>query len=54
MIATNLSESGISIQTREMVKMEEEKPLSNKEEGKEQNENSLLHYEYEKDDDGLD
>jgi len=42
------------IQTREMVKMEEEKPLTNKEETKEKNENSLLNYEYDEDDDGVD
>ena len=53
-IATDLSESGISIQTREMVKMEEKKPLANKEEKKEKEENSLLNYEYDEDDDGVD
>ena len=42
------------IQTREMVKVEEEKPLSNKEEKKEKEENSLLNYEYDEDDDGFD
>ena len=42
------------IQTREMVKMEEEKPLINKEEKKEKKENSLLNYEYDEDDDGVD
>ena len=42
------------IQTREMVKMEEEKPLSNKEETTEKEENSLLNYEYDEDDDGVD
>ena len=42
------------IQTREMVKMEEEKPLTNKEEKKEKDENSLLNYEYDEDDDGVD
>jgi len=35
-----------------MVKMEEEKPLANKEERKEKEENSLLNYEYDEDDDG--
>lgn len=34
--------------------MEEEKPLSNYEEKKEKEEKSLLHYEYDKDDDGVD
>ena len=53
-IATDLSESGISIQTREMVKMEEEMPLTNKEEKKEKDENSLLNYEYDENDDGVD
>ena len=47
-------ESGISIQTRGMVRMEEEKPLSNQEEKKEKDENSLLNYEYDEDDDGVD
>ena len=42
------------IQTREMVKMEEEKPLINKEEKKGKEENSLLNYEYDEDDDGVD
>ena len=37
-----------------MVKMEEEKPLTNKEERKEKEENSLLNYEYDEDDDGVD
>ena len=37
-----------------MVKMEEEKPLTNKEEKKETDENSLLNYEYDEDDDGVD
>jgi len=37
-----------------MVKMEEEKPLSNKEETKEKKENSLLNYEYDEDNDGVD
>lgn len=48
------SESEISIQTKEMMKMEEEKPHTNKDgqEGKE--ENSLLNYEYEEGDDGAD
>ena len=34
-----------------MLKMEEEKPLINKEEQKEKDENSLLNYEYDEDDD---
>ena len=34
-----------------MVKIEEEKPLTNKEETKEKGENSLLSYEYDADDD---
>ena len=42
------------IQTREMVKMEEEKPLTNKDKTKEKEENSLLNYEYDEDDDGVD
>ena len=37
-----------------MVKIEEEKPLTNKEERKEKEENSLLNYEYDEDDDGVD
>ena len=37
-----------------MVKMEEKKPLANKEEKKEKEENSLLNYEYDEDDDGVD
>ena len=53
-IATDLSESGISIQTRGMVKMEEEKPLTKKEDKKEKDENSLLDYECDEDDDGVD
>ncbi len=53
-IATDLSKSEIPIQTREMVKMEEDKPLINKEEMKEKDENSLLNYEYDEDDDGVD
>ncbi len=53
-IATDLSKSEIPIQTREMVKMEEDKPLINKEEKKEKDENSLLNYEYDEDDDGVD
>ena len=36
-----------------MVKMEEEMPLTNKEENKEKDENSLLNYEYDEDDDGV-
>ena len=54
MIANDLSESLISIQTRVMVKMEAEKPRINKEETKEKNENSLLNYECDEDDDGVD
>ena len=34
--------------------MEEEKPLTNKEEKKEKGENSLLNYEYDENDDGVD
>ena len=37
-----------------MVKMEEEKPLTNKDETKEKEENSLLNYEYDEDDDSVD
>ena len=37
-----------------MVKMEEEKPLTNKEDHKEKNEDSLLNYEYDEEDDGVD
>ena len=37
-----------------MVKMEEETPLTNQEETKEKEENSLLNYEYDEDDDGGD
>ena len=37
-----------------MMKMKEEKPLTNKEEKKEKDENSLLNYEYDEDDDGVD
>ena len=37
-----------------MVKMEEENPLTNKEETTEKDENSLLNYEYDEDDDGVD
>jgi len=37
-----------------MAKMEEEKPLTNKDETKEKEENSLLNYEYDEDDDGVD
>ncbi len=37
-----------------MVKMEEEMPLANQEENKEKVENSLLNYEYDEDDDGVD
>ncbi len=37
-----------------MVRMEEETPLANKEEKKEKGENSLLNYEYDEDDDGVD
>ncbi len=54
MITTDLSESGISIQTREMMKMDEEKPLRAKKDRKEKKENSLLNYEYDEDDDGID
>ncbi len=54
MIASVLIESGIAIQTREMVKMEEEKPLIIKEESKEKDENSLVNYECYEDDDGVD
>ena len=35
-------------------KMEEAKPLTNKEEGKEKDENSLLNCECDEDDDGVD
>ena len=42
------------IQTREMAEMEEEQPLTNKEETKEKEEHSLLNYEYDEDDDGVD
>ena len=34
--------------------LKEEKPLTNKEEKKEKDENSLLNYEYDEDDDGVD
>lgn len=34
--------------------MEEGKPLSNKEDSKEKDEDSLLNYEYDEDDDGVD
>ena len=34
--------------------MEEEMPLTNTEEKKEKDENSLLNYEYDEDDDGVD
>ena len=34
--------------------MEEEMPLTNKEEKEEKEENSLLNYEYDEDDDGVD
>ena len=37
-----------------MAEMEEEKPLTHKEETKEKEENSLLNYEYDEDDDGVD
>ena len=37
-----------------MVKMEEEKPPTNQEETKAKEENSLLNYEYDEDDDGVD
>ena len=37
-----------------MVKMEEEMHLTNHEETKEKKENSLLNYEYDEDDDGVD
>ena len=36
-----------------MAEMKEEKPLTNKEERKEKEENSLLNYEYDEDDDGV-
>ena len=42
------------IQTREMVRIEEESSLANKEEATEKEENSLLNYEYDEDDDGVD
>ena len=42
------------IQTWEMIKKEEEKPLTNKEDRKEKNENSLLNYECDENDDGAD
>ena len=55
---TDLSKSEISItkfiQTWTMVKREEDKPLTNKENSKEKNKGSLLNYEYEEDDDGVD
>ena len=38
----------------EWVKMEEEMPLANQEEKKEKDENSLLNYECDEDDDGVD
>ena len=37
-----------------MVKMEEETPLRDKEDSEEKEENSLLNYEYDEDDDGVD
>ena len=37
-----------------MVNIEQEKPLTNKEKTKEKDENSLLNYEYDEDDDGVD
>ena len=37
-----------------MVKMEGEKTLNNEEDRKEKDENSLLNYEYDEDDDGVD
>ena len=37
-----------------MIKKEEEKPFTNQEDSKEKNENSLLHYEYDENDDGAD
>ena len=37
-----------------MVKMEEEMPVTNKEETKEKKESSLLNYEFDEDDDGVD
>ena len=37
-----------------MVKMEEEKPLTDKEEQQEKEKNSLLNYEYDEADDGVD
>ena len=37
-----------------MIKKEEEKPLTNKEDRKEKNEDSLLNYEYDEDGDGVD
>ncbi len=42
------------IQNREMVKMDEEIPPTNSEEKKEKGEKSLLNYEYDEDDDGVD
>ena len=53
-ISTVISKSEFPIQTRELEKMEKEKPLSNKEDNKEKNEDSLLNYEYDEDDDGVD
>ena len=40
--------------SRKMVKMEEEMLLANKDEKQEKDENSLLNYEYDEDDDGVD
>ena len=37
-----------------MIKKEEEKPLTNQEDTKEKNENSLLNYECDENDDGAD
>ena len=42
------------IQTREMLEMEEEKPLTKERRKKEKKEDSLLNYEYDEDDDGVD
>ena len=42
------------IQTWKMIKKEEEKPLTNKEDRKEKNEDSLLNYECDENDDGAD
>ena len=42
------------IQTWKMIKKEEEKPLTNKEDRKEKNDDSLLNYECDENDDGAD